>query len=179
MSGTSGIKNQLLTYFEYFMVCSFLGWIYESIWWNMIEENKGFLNRGFLFGPWIPIYGVGIVLILLAIKAVHARSGLSIFCVAVIVSTVTELLGSYMMEMVTGSFMWDYTGYFGNFQGRIAVKPDLMFGFLTVLVYFGVLPKLKSYQEGNQKLRTGIDVGLGVLFAADFVRSLAALSPAP
>lgn len=168
-------KNNVLTYFEYFIVCSFLGWIYESIWCNMIEQNEGFLNRGFLFGPWIPIYGCGILFILLVAKKINAKTGFTLFCTAVVVSTITELIGSYIMELVTGSFMWDYTEYFGNFQGRIAVKPDLMFGFLTLIFYFGVMPKLKSYQEINYKTRIIIDSVLATLFVIDFATRLLAL----
>ncbi|PWT26030.1 hypothetical protein CPT75_01050 (plasmid) [Butyrivibrio fibrisolvens] len=51
-------------YFEYFLLYCFLGWIYESIWCDVIYHKRGFLNRGFLFGPWLPIYGIGFFIIL-------------------------------------------------------------------------------------------------------------------
>ena len=49
--------NLFRDYMEYFLVYAFCGWVYESIWCCMIYHRRGFINRGFLFGPWLPVYG--------------------------------------------------------------------------------------------------------------------------
>ena len=158
---------KLFKLFESFVLFSFLGWIYESVWCAMIENNHGFVNRGVLFGPWLPIYGIGILIILAVVKKARIKRPLMIFCVATCISAVVELIGSYIMEMLVGSFAWDYSDMFGNFQGRIAVKPDMMFGFLTLIAVYGVMPHLKEYQEGNQRIRMACDAAVFALLMID------------
>ena len=152
-----------------FIAFSFLGWIYESIWCKVIEQNAGFVNRGVLFGPWLPIYGIGIMIIYYILKKMNIRRGSLIFLTGTVVAAVVELIGSYIMEWAAGDFDWDYSEMFGNFQGRIALKPDMIFGFLTLIAYFGVMPYLKKYREIDPKCRNGIDLAVFALFLADLV----------
>ena len=56
--------NIFRDYMEYFLVYAIIGWVYESVWCCMIYHHRGFINRGYLFGPWLPIYGVGFFVIL-------------------------------------------------------------------------------------------------------------------
>ena len=161
------MKQKLQIWLEYFLVFSFLGWIYESIWCSMIEQNKGFVNRGFLTGPYLPIYGTGICLIFFVLHKYQIRNGLAVFVIAVGISILVELAGSYIMEALTGSFAWDYTGYFGNFQGRIAVKPDLMFGFLTLLAFYGVVPLLEGFHRQPVWLQRAVLSAVSVCFLFD------------
>ena len=154
---------------ETFLVFSFGGWLYESIWCSMIEQNRGFVNRGFLFGPWIPIYGFGILAAFFVFRRLRISGGGWIFLCGALVSTILELLGSYIMELVTGSFLWDYSQYFLNFQGRIALKPDLYFGFLILFAYYVVNPRLTALQEqyDGSRLRNGLTMLLVCLFLLD------------
>ena len=161
------MREKLIRIFESFVLFSFLGWIYESVWCEMIENNHGFVNRGVLFGPWLPIYGTGIIIILFVLKKAGIQKPLMIFCTATCISAVVELIGSYIMEILVGSFAWDYSDMFGNYQGRIAVKPDMMFGFLTLIAVYGVIPYLKEYQEGDQKKRMACDAAVLILLVID------------
>lgn len=159
--------EKLWIWLEYFLVFSFLGWVYESIWCSVIEQNRGFVNRGFLTGPYLPIYGIGICLIFFVLKKFRITNGWMIFLTAVLIATVVELVGSFIMEGLTGSFAWDYTKDFGNFQGRIAVKPDMMFGFLTLLAYYGVLPLLERFHGVPKICQKTVLMLISFCFLAD------------
>lgn len=163
-------KEDVRDWLEYFVVFSFFGWIYESIWCSIIEQNVGFVNRGVLLGPWLPIYGTGILIIFWFLKKFNIKNGLAIFVVATLISAGVELIGSYIMEAITGSFAWDYSEMFGNFQGRIAVKPDMMFGFLTLIAYFGVMPLMEKWHKVNKKFRCFADAVLIVAWSCDIAR---------
>ena len=144
-------KTDYAYYGLYYLVFSVIGWIYEVIVYAF-EFGYGYVNRGFLFGPWLPVYGFGgiiIVFLLGNFKNKKIKIGKLVvtpiicFCIIVLVSTTTELIGSYLMEWVTGSWLWDYSMDYPNFQGRIALKSSLRFG----LIGMGGLYVLKPYME--------------------------------
>ena len=59
--------------------------------------------------------------------------------VAIIGNTANiELIGSYIMEFTSGKWLWDYTGYNFNFQGRIALNPSVRFGFGGMVCLYGL-----------------------------------------
>ena len=138
---------QIQVYLEQFLIFSFGGWVYESIWCSVIEQNVGFVNRGFLFGPWLPIYGIGLSLILYCFRKWKPKHWVYVFVAGILIAVGCELIGSYVMEHFTGSFLWDYSDEFLNFQGRIALKPALYFGFLILLAYYKILPFVEKYQK--------------------------------
>lgn len=122
--------NTFRDYMEYFLLYCFLGWGYESIWCDVIYHRRGFLNRGVLFGPWLPIYGAGFFIILGLFSLLKVKKPLLIFIIGAVVASLAELIASYIMDMTVGGYTWDYSEYFMNFDGRIALVPGLMFGLL-------------------------------------------------
>lgn len=164
-------RNFFRDYMEYFLVYSIIGWIYESVWCCMIYHRRGFINRGFLFGPWLPIYGVGFFIILGIFTALKVKKPLWVFIVGTIVATMAELIASYIIEATIGKPMWDYTGYFLNFQGRIALVPDLMFGLMIWAAMCLIHPLIKKLQN---KFRDSKPHNIGfviitVLFLIDLI----------
>ncbi|MCR4567687.1 MAG: putative ABC transporter permease [Pseudobutyrivibrio sp.] len=141
------IWNKFRDNMEYFLFYCFFGWVYESIWCCMIYHHRGFINRGFLFGPWLPIYGIGFFIILGIFKLLKIKKHLPVFVVGTIVATVAELVASYIIEAKSGGRMWDYTGYFMNFEGRIALEPSLMFGLLIWVAICLIQPALVRMQK--------------------------------
>ena len=164
------IRNKM----EIFLLFCFGGWVYESIWYSMIEDNKGFVNRGTLFGPWLPIYGIGLSIILYVLKKFNIKSWLGVFCIGTAIAAATELIGSYIGELITGKTLWDYTGYFGNFEGRIAVKPEVYFGILILLAYYSVYPWAKRMQGKYKRsiMRNYVSWMIIMLFFADVIARL-------
>lgn len=154
-------KRDWKIYFLCFLVFCFIGWVYEVLVFYF-ELGYGFVNRGFLFGPWLPVYGVGGMMIILSMQKWKVRkiklgrvnlTPLLCFVSIILLCTAVELFTSYLMEFVTGSWLWDYTEYGPNFQGRIALKSSIRFGLIGMAALYGVWPALdKFFMLLNKKI---------------------------
>ena len=115
-------------YFVYFVIFSVMGWIYESAFCT-IKTGK-WQNRGFLYGPLCPIYGVGAASITFIVDEAEAHglsepAGWQIFLVAFFGSIVLEYVTSYVLEKLFHAYWWDYsdeTG--GNGIGTLEQEGD-------------------------------------------------------
>ncbi len=156
---------------EYFLVYCLIGWIYESIWCCWIYHKLGFINRGFLFGPWIPIYGIGFFIIYGLFKLIRVKNPILVFVVGTAIATGIELLASYIIEAVMHRKLWDYTGYFMNFQGRIAFEASMMFGIMIFAAICLIHPAIKKLQEKirDSKVHNVIFIIISSLFFIDLV----------
>lgn len=123
-------------YFIYLMMYSVLGWLYE-VFLEVVVYRWGFSNRGVLFGPYCVIYGFGALLLILSLSWLQKRriyagklliTPLLVFIGIVAITTVVELIGSYIMEFTAGDWLWDYRRFAFNFEGRIALNPSIRFG---------------------------------------------------
>lgn len=142
-------------YFFYFILYSMIGWLYE-VFLEVVVYRWGFSNRGVLFGPYCIIYGVGALILIFSLSRLQKQrlyigrisiTPVLVFLAIVILTTAIELIGSYIMEAVTGSWHWDYRRFSFNFQGRIALNPSIRFGIGGMLFLYILQPlfvKLKS-----------------------------------
>ena len=162
------IMRKIRNLIEWFIVYSIMGWIYEVVWWFMIELNRGFVNRGVLFGPWLPIYGFGMLAVLGVVRLFKIKKPLPIFLIGTALVTGVELLGSYIMEWTVGYIMWDYSDMFGNFEGRISVKTSILFGLLILLGIYSVQPRMEKFQKRFDK-----NVVHNILFVLVFLALIA------
>lgn len=142
------MKSEWTKWFLCFMIFSVFGWVYELLVFRF-ELGYGYLNRGFLFGPYLPVYGFGGLLMIWAMMKLKNKRmevcGVSVtplicYTVAVLVATAAELLTSYLMEWAIGEWLWDYTMDIPNFQGRIALKSSLRFGIWESSGFTGYIP---------------------------------------
>lgn len=139
----------LQRYFLYFLLYSVLGWIYE-VFLEVVVYRWGFTNRGVLFGPYCPVYGVGALAFLACFRRLMAKKSprwlrvvkpLLIFLGCMAVATAIELVTSYILEALTGSWPWQtYVDYGINFQGRIALSPSVRFGLGGVFFLYILQP---------------------------------------
>ena len=125
-------------YFLLFFIYSFLGWIIETIVCSY-HEKKLILNRGFLIGPYIPIYGTAGVLMVLFLSE-YKRDPVLLFCMAVIYSSLLEYVTSYLMEKIFKARWWDYSDHKFNLNGRICLENCLLFGVLGVILIYIINP---------------------------------------
>jgi len=170
----NSVLKKLRNLFEFFIVCCIIGWVYESVWWMMVELNYGFVNRGFLVGPWLPIYGIGMLIIYFIFKKLNIQTPGKIFVFGTIFATAFELVGSYVAEWLTGSRLWSYSKLFLNFDGRIALKPDLYFGLLILFGLYCVKPNVEKFQKrfDNSVIHNVIVSAVAAVFLADVVYSV-------
>lgn len=137
--------HTLETLWALFFIMCIIGWIYETV-LEVVIYHWGFSNRGLLFGPWLPIYGVGGLLYVGSCYPL-VKSGINtfikvigVFYITMLIATTVELASTYIFEAVRGGWPWDYTNYGINFQGRIALSTSIRFGLLGLLGMFIVYP---------------------------------------
>ncbi len=101
-----------------------------------VVQVRRFVNRGFLIGPICPIYGFGVLGILLLIGKTPGDI-LSVFLKSILICSALEYFTSYIMEKLFKARWWDYSKNKFNINGRICLETMLPFGLLgTVIVYF-------------------------------------------
>ena len=117
-------------YFLLFITYSFIGWIIEII--DRFKVNKKIVNRGFLIGPYIPIYGSCAIVMVLLLHSVKSPTILFLSCI--LIASIGEYLTSYIMEKVFHARWWDYSDYKFNLNGRICLINCLGFGVLGFIL---------------------------------------------
>ena len=170
--------EKIQKYFLYFVLYSVIGWCYE-VFLEVVVYRWGFSNRGVLFGPYCVVYGVGALILLLTLGGLQKKriylgkvliTPVLVFVGIVIVTTVVELIASYIMEFLMGEWMWDYRRFAFNFQGRIALNPSIRFGIGGMVFLYVLQPlfrKLADKLAGRGlTLTTGI---LAVVMLADTI----------
>lgn len=151
--------------FYNFFLYSFCGWIYESTLVSI--QNKTLVNRGFLNGPIVPIYGAGATVVYMFLSGIPNRPVL-IFIIGMLVATVLEYLTSYVMEKLFHAKWWDYSNYKYQFQGRICLLASFLWGFLSLLMMDVLQPFMNSVIASIPR-RAGEITGyfIFLLFGAD------------
>lgn len=167
---------QVSDIFYNFFIYSFLGWIYESLFVSF--NKKTWVNRGFLNGPIIPIYGCGATLFYIVFfndHTIYLTQTISLlhisclFLIGMLSATILEYVTSWVMEKLFHAKWWDYSDYKYNIQGRISLKASLFWGFLSVIMALFIQPQVSKLTNRIQG-KSGLILGtiLSVLFLCDF-----------
>ena len=90
---------------HWFIFYSFIGWLVESIYMSICERK--IVNRGFMRGPFCPIYGVGALSVYFALKPFSENYVLLYFCGSFMATTLEYFTGKLMYK-IFGSIWWDY-----------------------------------------------------------------------
>lgn len=162
-------KTDSLCYlFLIFLTGCLVGWIYEEIFYWVTE---GMLrNRGILYGPWLPIYGVG-ALSIYAMKPVKNQPVL-LFLLCAAVSGIVEYIIGYAGLHFFGLRLWDYRGLLLNIDGIICLRSVLSFALMGLIFHYRLEPAAERLVK---KLHPGtvhsVCLLLLLLFLADCVLS--------
>jgi hypothetical protein len=152
-----------------FFIFSVSGWLWEVFVTILADGN--FVNKGTMFGPWLPIYGVGGVLIILLVRRWLNRPVL-VFGITMALCAAIEYIGGWYLETFRGAKWWDYSGYLLNIQGRICLEGLLIFGIGGCLGIYYFAPLLDERMNKISKKHRIMDcMALTALFAADFIYS--------
>lgn len=159
-----------LFYFLLFFIYSVIGWFVEVTY--VYIGTKKFVNRGFLIGPYIPIYGYSALIMALYLTQ-YKDNPLTVFLLAIFICTFIEYMISFNMEKLFNARWWDYSNSKFNINGRVCLKNGLGFGFLSLLLIYLINPWLVNLLEKlNPKLLIIISVICLVIFVFDFITSL-------
>ena len=134
------VKNLILLFFLF----SLLGWGWECT-LNLVQ-NGTLVNRGSLYGPWLPIYGVGSVSILVFLRRFFDRPILTFFLIMALCGLI-EYGAAWALEDMLHLKYWDYSGYFFNIQGRVCLEGLLVFGLGGFVCVYTLAPILNNLMD--------------------------------
>lgn len=144
-------------------IYSFVGWLWETVYCSI--KDKKFAYRGFLVGPYCPVYGFAVTTVLLATEPFQSNI-LWLFLSGLLVATAFEYVAGWLLETVFHMKLWDYSQEFGNIQGRIAPRISLFWG-------FGIVVLVKFIQPGVMGLINHLNdwlaLGIVVVMTADLI----------
>ena len=170
-----------------FWICCFLvycviGWIYEVIW--EFKVGNGFVNRGFLYGPYLPIDGFGVLTLLLILnkllktkiklfKKVNITPILVFISILIIVSTI-EFVASWGMEAIFHKRWWDYSYDKFNIDGRISLRNSSLLAIGAFALIYLVQPILNKTIGKVTKKKINITGGIiAAIMIIDFIITIA------
>ena len=159
----------------FFFFFSIIGWLWEVFYFIVIKGQ--FVNRGFLRGPWLPIYGFACALLILFTKSKKLRkllnSTMLTFIFITIFCTILEYITSYVIEKYTGIRYWDYSKLFMNINGRVCLRNSIFFGVGGSLCIYIIGPSFaRNVEKIPKKIRYFLICMLITIMSLDFSYSI-------
>ena len=150
--------------FGLFIIYSFFGWLFE-VFLAFVKEGK-FVNRGFLIGPLVPIWGFGSIMISLFLS--KNDSYISLFFSSFVLASILEYFVNYLMEVIFKARWWDYSNLPFNLNGRICLRSSVFFGVGGLLIINFTNPfLLKLFSIVNFNVLMIIEIIIFILIIAD------------
>ena len=157
------------------VISGIFGWLYEFIFYFFNSGMKTFYFRGANFLPWINIYAIGAVMIFL-LTYKKRKHPIYIFLISIIASGILEYIGGYYMEYFNDVRCWNYDEEilnFGNINGYVCLRSVLIFGIMSLLLMYLVVPFIFYLETKlNKKTFLIICYSLCFIFLADELYNL-------
>lgn len=156
--------------FLQFIIYSFIGYFAEVIYCSY--KQKKVVNRGFLFGPICPIYGVGSIAIVYCLKN-FLDNPIMILILGMIITSAIEYYTSYIFEKIFHNKWWDYSNKPDNINGRICLSNSIYFGIGTLIVMYFINPVITNILGSlNDILALVISSVIMFIFIIDLIWSI-------
>ena len=114
---------------QWFLVYSILGWVVESIYMSIC--NRRLTNRGFVRGPFCPIYGVGALSVFFLLRP-FCGNLLLLYVLGCVFPTLLEYVTARVMLALFGEVWWDYSEKPFNYKGILCLESTIAWGFYTL-----------------------------------------------
>lgn len=161
--------NKIVILFSLFIIYSVIGWLYETIATSITRKKK--TERGFLIGPYCPVYGFGSVFMILTLTK-YKSDPLVLFIMAAVLCSALEYFTSYIMEKLFHARWWDYSDHKYNIQGRISLTTSILFGIGGIFLIMFANPFFISIIDKiNPILLNTIAIMLFIIFITDSIIS--------
>ena len=165
--------NTFYLIFLYFFIYSVLGWIVETLYCRV--KGGKWTNRGFLFGPYCPIYGFGALIVIYFLNYFTA-SPIKVFFYGMIFTTALEYLTSFLLEKMFNAKWWDYSSMKFNINGRVCLLNSLEFATLGMLLTYIIHPNVSDFVlKFPELLRQMISTSLLLIMTIDACSTVASL----
>lgn len=137
-------------------------------------RTRKLTNRGFLRGPFLPLYGSGAIMMLL-VSMPFQENGVMVYVAGCIGATILEYVTGILMETLFKVRYWDYSKYPLNFQGRVCIGTTLAWGLLTILMTRVIhVPVERFVLAIPDKVLLIVTLILSIIIIADFALSFKA-----
>lgn len=162
--------------FWLFMIGNVLGFILETL-WCLMTTHRFELRVGVVFGPFIPVYGFGAVVITLCLYRLYKARDLKLFLISAVIGAAFEYLCSLFQEVAFGTVSWEYTGTTLSIGGRTNLEFALCWGLLGLVWIKDLYPRVSKWIEKMPKKTGGIlTAAVCVFIVADMAISSAAVA---
>lgn len=124
-----------------FFVYSVLGYLSEVVFCSV--PKKHFVNRGFLYGPYCPIYGFGALVVIILLEPFKSHWYL-VFLLGLVLTSIIEYVTSWLLEKLFNMKLWDYSNHKININGRVCGLNSFLFGLMGLVATYVVDPAVSS-----------------------------------
>lgn len=163
-------SNTIIQWLLYFFLYCFIGWIWETCYVSICTRK--FCNRGFMTGPFLPIYGFGTMAILLVTIPVQKNLFL-IFIIGMCAATILEYVTGVVMESIFKVRYWDYSKHKFNLNGHICLSSSIAWGGSSILLTKGIhVPVVRMINSIPEWLQEILAVVLSIIVSVDFAYSV-------
>lgn len=161
------VKKELTILFWVFIIGSIAGFLFELI---VVFFQKGHfeLRQGLIYGPFIPVYGIGAMCYYIVLSKIKITNKVQIFLITMILGGITEYLCSFIQEKAFGTISWDYSYLPFNINGRTSLLHCIYWGIGGVLYITYIEPLLnKMIDKTNMKAFDLITIILSIFIIFD------------
>lgn len=161
---------ELYKFGTYFVIYSVLGWCCEVAFAAMVDGK--FVNRGFLSGPYCPIYGFGVCFVLFCLNPIKHNFVL-LFIGSVVLTSVLEYITGFVLEKLFHERWWDYSTEKFNLRGYVCIKFSIMWGLACLIIVDIVHPAFERIVS-LVPLKLGVIVLVLIIavYIADFISTI-------
>lgn len=144
-----------------FIIYSFIGWIIEELYSFAI--TKKFKKDGFLIGPFKPMYGIAVTLLVLC-NEILGIDGISLILLCFLIPTTVEYISGYMLKHVFNKVYWDYSNFKYNIHGFVTLRFSLYWTLLSFVgIYYFQSAVNNLYTQEERFFNIGVIIGTIVL----------------
>ena len=170
--------NTVLDYLFYFFFYSIFGWLLESVCCSIYYKKP--INRGFMKGPFVPIYGAGTFIFSFFLTPFYNKFGYTwyiiilVIILGVVIADVLEYATSYAMEKLFKARWWDYSNEKFNLHGRICLKHSLYWASGAGSFIYIIQPVVIKFKELwiTDRLRNILIIVVGIIFMTDYITTI-------
>lgn len=165
------MENYFFLYLMYFFIYAFIGWVVE-VSYHAVTKGK-FINRGFLSGPYCPIYGFGALSVIYFLTDIAEKNKMLLFLGSIFIATAIEFVAGFLLEKIFHQRWWDYSDRKLNIGGYVCLEFSVIWGLFCFLLYEAVHPVTKTL-VGLIPLEVlkYLDLGLVIIITIDLLATI-------
>ena len=135
-----------------FVIGCLVGFVLETL-WHFFKNGEWINKQGLLYGPFKPIYGFGLIFVVLVMNNYREKKFWQKFIIGVILGSAFEYFGSLFQEYIFGTSTWNYSHFNFNIGGRIYLPYCLAWGVIAVFCVDVIYPLFKKLiNKVNKKI---------------------------